>query len=222
MKRIIYILFLGISLSQYAPDFDGEKAYDFLLKQCSFGPRYPGSKGHDLFQKYLRNYLKDKSDTLIIYEHEAKHPYKDTSIMLYNFLARYNPDIDKRMLLLAHWDTREVADKDSQKSKRNKPIIGANDGASGVAVLLAIAEIVNENPLQNIGLDILLVDGEDMGVEGDIDSWGIGTQFFAREIPTPKPEFGICLDMVGDYSPEFLIEYYSYQFAPNIVSDVPF
>ena len=74
--------------------------------------------------------------------------------------------------------------------------------------------------LQNIGIDILLVDGEDMGVEGEIDSWGIGTQFFAREIPAPKPEFGICLDMVGDYSPEFLIEYYSYQFAPDIVSDV--
>ena len=199
---------------------DGSRAKELLEKQCSFGPRFPGSEGHENASKFYIDFLRANSDTVLVYKHDTISPISKKNVELTNILARYNPEIKDRFILLAHWDTREVADKDSQKSRRDEPIIGANDGASGVAVLLAIAEILNGNPLQNIGIDILLVDGEDMGVEGEIDSWGIGTQFFAREIPAPKPEFGICLDMVGDYSPEFLIEYYSYQFAPDIVSDV--
>ena len=206
--------------AQSIPYFDHDKAFEYIHKQCDFGPRYPGSEGHDLFQKYLREYLKDKSDTLIVYEHKVKHPYKDTSIMLYNFLARYNPDIDNRMLLLAHWDTREIADKDSDPLNHSKPILGANDGGSGVAVLMILSEILSKNNLNNIGVDLLFVDGEDMGRSGELENYCIGTTAFCEVIPDPIPDYAICVDMVADTDPQFPIEYFSYQQAPFLINEI--
>ena len=216
----IVLLFLNLIIAQSIPYFDYNKAFEYLNKQCEFGPRYPGSDGHNSFQLFLREFLDDKSDTLIIYEHEVEHPYKDDSVFLYNFLARYNPDITNRVLLMAHWDTREIADKDDNISNHLKPILGANDGASGISILMVLSEIFNKNKLHNLGVDLLFVDGEDMGRSGELENYCIGTTAFCEVIPNPIPSYAICIDMVADKNPIFPIEYFSYQQAPSIVNEI--
>ncbi len=218
---ITIFLFSSILLSQSIPYFDSEKAFNFILKQCDMGPRFPGSDGHVNFSKYLKKYLsKQDGDTLITYNHKIKHPYEDKDITLINFLYRFNKDADNRMMFMAHWDTREIADKDSNPDNQNKPILGANDGASGVAVLMVLAEILSDFPLENIGVDLLFVDGEDMGRNGELENFCIGTTKFCEVIPDPYPKYAICLDMVADKDPSFPIEYFSYIQAPWLVNEI--
>ena len=109
---------------------------------------------------------------------------------------------------------------DENEANRNTPILGANDGASGVAVLMVIAEMIESMPLLNLGLDILLVDGEDIGHAGDAHNFGIGTRLFSKRIPHPYPEAAICLDMVGDKELTLPIEQFSYLQAPDLVIDI--
>ena len=185
------------------------------------GPRYPGSKGHNEFAKYLEKFLnKQDGDTLIIYNHDIKHPYKDKDITLTNFLYRFNQNITNRMMFMAHWDTREIADKDKNPDNHDKPILGANDGASGTAVLMVLSEILSNNQLDNIGVDLLFIDGEDMGKSGDIENFCIGTTKFCEVLPNPNPQYAICLDMVADKDPSFPIEYFSYIQAPALVNEI--
>jgi len=177
MNRYFFILFLTIIQSQKIPLFDGEIAFKYLEKQCAFGERYPGSQNHIDLKDYLVNFLSDKSDELVVYDHEINHPYnKDKKIILYNILARYNLESDNRILLMAHWDTREIADNDKNEINKLKPIIGANDGASGIAILMHLSEIFSNYPFNNIGVDLLFVDGEDMGRHGDLENFSIGTK----------------------------------------------
>ena len=221
MNKIFLILFLAVVQSQQAPLFDGEIAFKYLEKQCAFGERYPGSENHIKMKDYFIKFLSDKSDELIIYDHEINHPYnKEQKITLYNILARYNLDSDNRILLLAHWDTREIADLDDDEKNRLKPIIGANDGASGIAILMHLSEIFSNYPLNNIGVDLLFVDGEDMGRHGDIKNFSIGTKLFSKEMEQPYPKLAICLDMVADKDPRFKIEYFSYIQAEKQVLDL--
>ena len=185
------------------------------------GPRYPGSKGHNEFANYLKKFLnKQGGDTLIIYNHEIKHPYKDKDITLTNFLYRFNKNISNRIMFMAHWDTREIADKDKNPDNHDKPILGANDGASGTAVLMVLSEILSNNQLDNIGVDLLFIDGEDMGKSGDIENFCIGTTKFCEVLPNPNPRYAICLDMVADKNPSFPIEYFSYIQAPGLVNEI--
>ena len=160
--------------------FDGKLAYDYLLKQCSFGPRYPGSEAHKEVKDFFVSYLNKKADAVIVMEHEISHPYEDKKINLYNILAQFNPQSNYRILLMAHWDTREIADKDHDLEKHEVPIIGANDGASGIAVLMTFAEILKINKLNNIGIDLLFVDGEDMGRNGETENFCLGSKLFAK------------------------------------------
>ena len=153
-------------------------------------------------------------------EEIIKHPYKDSNIKLYNFLARYYIERQNRILLMAHWDTREIADKDPIIENRYKPILGANDGASGIAILMVLADMLNNNELNNIGIDLLFVDGEDMGKAGDAKNFGLGTIEFSKRIPYPRPKYAICLDMVGDAEPVFKMEPYSLQQAPNLMNKI--
>jgi len=123
-------------------------------------------------------------------------------------------------MLMAHWDTREFADQDPDINNHKLPIIGANDGASGVAVLLTVAEILYNLPPLNIGIDLLFIDGEDQGRSGDPESFGLGTQAFAKHVPDPRPQFAICLDMVADYEQHFPIEHFSLKQAPEVVQAI--
>jgi hypothetical protein len=153
-------------------------------------------------------------------DEKISHPYKRRYITLTNYLARYNLDAYYRIMLMAHWDTREFADQDLEPDNHSLPILGANDGASGVAVLLTLAEILHTLPPLNIGIDLLFVDGEDMGKSGDPDKFGLGTQAFAKHIPEPRPQFAICLDMVADKEQHFPIEHFSLQQAPEVVQAI--
>ena len=209
-----------LCFGQNTPPFDGKRAMDLLIIQCAFGPRFPGSTGYLHMKNFMKKYLYPLSDSLYIMEEKILHPYERRYITLTNYLARYNLDASYRIMLMAHWDTREFADQDQIPENRSLPILGANDGASGVAVLLTLAEILHLLPPINIGIDLLFVDGEDMGKAGDPDKFGLGTQAFAKHVPEPRPQFAICIDMVADQQQRFPIEQFSLQQAPEIVQSI--
>jgi Zn-dependent M28 family amino/carboxypeptidase len=143
--------------------------------------------------------------------------YGDEQLNLTNVIASFNPGSTARVLLCAHWDTRPRAEQDEDKSRRNEPILGANDAASGVAVLLEIASLLKQHP-PPIGIDIVLFDGEDYGREGDMAKYLLGSRNFAKNKPADYvPRFGILLDMVGDAFLEIPKEETSVKFAPDIV-----
>ena len=221
MKRGLLIIFFGLHFSQEIPHFDANKAMNLLEKQCSFGPRYPGSEGHHQMKIFLKNYLKPLSDSLYIMDEQVPHPYQEKTLHLTNYLARFNSEaVNNRIMLMAHWDSREFADRDSNPNNRKLPVMGANDGASGVAILLALAEIFHKLPPLHIGIDLLFIDGEDQGISGKPESFGLGTQAFSKHVPEPRPQFAICLDMVADHEQHFPIEHFSFQQAPELVQNI--
>ena len=220
MIRLIILILIVFCFGQNAPSFDGERAMNLLIKQCEFGPRFPNSVGHSQMKKFMQKFLHPLADSLYIMDEKISHPYQRRYITLTNYLARYNLDAYYRIMLMAHWDTREFADQDLEPDNHSLPILGANDGASGVAVLLILAEILHTLPPLNIGIDLLFVDGEDMGKPGDPDKFGLGTQAFAKHVPEPRPQFAICLDMVADKEQHFPIEKFSLQQAPEVVQSI--
>ena len=220
MVRKIIPLLTSIIFSQSIPYFDGNTAFEFLEKQCEFGPRFPGSDGHRKTAKYFEKFLQDQSHDLIVMKEKIKHPYRNENLKLTNLLARYYPNRQDRIMLMAHWDTREIADQDPVIENRTKPILGANDGASGISILMVLAEILNKNELNKIGVDLLFVDGEDLGKSGDPTNFGLGTLAFTKHIPKPFPKYAVCLDMVGDAEPSFFMEPYSLQQAPELMNRV--
>ena len=213
MKYIISILLMSFIISNQAP-FDSMKAYDYVIKQCDFGPRYPGSIGHKECKNFLFDELSKYSNETIIDNHRIVDPLTLDSVDIYNVFSRINPGKKDRVVLIAHWDTRRFADKDLKSENHTKPVLGANDGASGVAVLLTLVQQLN---LRNMGLDILLADAEDMGNYGNPESWAIGSKLFSEKYPNPLPQFGICVDMVADKDLKIKIEKYSYQMAPQLI-----
>ncbi|MBI5473377.1 MAG: M28 family peptidase [Ignavibacteriae bacterium] len=198
------------------PVFSGARAFEHLVKQVSFGPRNPNSKGHSACLNYLEQTLRASTSDVQLQPFSVAG-YNET-LALTNIIAKFNPEATSRVLLCAHWDTRPRADQDTNISRRNEPILGANDGASGVAVLLEIASLLKQLSPQ-IGVDIVLFDGEDYGTEGDLSKYFLGAKFFAaNKPPAYNPRFGILLDMVGDKFLELPKERHSTAFAPDIVN----
>jgi len=220
MRKYIILLLLNLIFLEKVDRFNEFIAFDYLKRQCEFGPRFPGSDGHKKCQNYFESFLRDKVDTLYIFKHTIKNPYSEDSLRLTNFFGRFNPNNKERLLLLAHWDTRPYADLDPNPINRNSPIIGANDGASGVAVLMEIVNFLNQLDLEFIGVDILFVDGEDYALAGDGFNFGLGTKLFSKNIPDPRPRYAIGVDMVGDKDQAFKVEKFSYMQAPELVEDV--
>ncbi len=200
------------------PVFSGKSAYDYLLKQTNFGPRNPNSAGHKLCLQFLESELKQYADKVIL-QTFTQQGYNET-LHLTNVFAQFKPELQQRILLLAHWDTRPRAEEDADPKKRNLPIIGANDGASGVAVLLELARLFKNNP-PPIGIDILLTDGEDYGdsqKDGNTDLYFLGAKHFAKTKSTAyTPEYGILLDMIGDRDLQLPLEQNSLRFAPRLM-----
>ena len=220
MLRAFILILMVFCFGQNVPPFDGKRAMDLLLTQCAFGPRFPGSEGHSQMKIFMKKFLYPLADSLYIMDEKISHPYERRYITLTNYMARFNLEANYRIMLMAHWDTREFADQDPDPQNRLLPIIGANDGASGVAVLLSMAEILYILPPLNIGIDLLFVDGEDMGKAGDKDKFGLGTQAFAKHVPAPTPQFAICIDMIADHEQHFPIEHFSLQQAPEVVQKI--
>jgi len=143
--------------------------------------------------------------------------YAKEQLNMTNVIASFNSAATKRVIFIAHWDTRPRADQEKDTKKQNTPILGANDGASGVAVLLEMARLFKITP-PPIGVDILFVDGEDYGKEGDSEWYLLGARHFAKHLqPGYAPVFGVLLDMVGDKTLELKRERYSVKYAPDIV-----
>lgn len=197
------------------PGFDGTRAFKYLTTQTSFGPRNPNSAGHRNCLTFLQLELGTLADSIALQEF-SQQGYGEV-LSLTNIFARFNQASEYRILLVAHWDTRPRADNDPDPKKRNQPILGANDGASGVAVLLELARMMKANPPPN-GVDLLLVDGEDYGHESDTRMYLLGARYFAANIPSGySPQYGVLLDLVGDANLSLKKERYSLQYAPDVV-----
>jgi Zn-dependent M28 family amino/carboxypeptidase len=197
------------------PEFSVDSAWAYLRRQVEFGPRFPGSDGHRQQLAWMQEFLRARADTLIAqsFSHEATD---GTRLELTNLFARFNPQAGARILLLAHWDTRPTADEERDAADRRKPILGANDGASGVAVLLEMANVLSRHS-QPLGVDLLFVDGEDWS-SSDLS---LGAKYFAANLPAGyRPLYGILLDMIGDQSPIYMIESNSKSYAPEVIERV--
>lgn len=201
-------------------DFSGDNAYNLVKTQCDFGPRVPGTPAHSKCAQWLEQSLSETCDTVIVQEAQVT-TFDGKTLNIKNFIGSFNPASDNRILLLAHWDCRPWADNDPAPAKRKEPVMGANDAASGVAVLLELAHIMKDNR-PNIGIDILLVDAEDWGENENEDSWALGTQYWAKNphVAGYTARFGILLDMVGAKGARFGKEIMSMQYAPSIVNEV--
>ncbi|GBD93057.1 bacterial leucyl aminopeptidase precursor [bacterium BMS3Abin05] len=202
--------------AQTVPDFNGKQAFRYLVKQCDFGPRNPGSAGHKKAQAYFVKEFSKFTDRVRLQPFPFVN-YKDNlRLTLHNVIASFGSQSD-RILLAAHWDTRPWADQDPNPKNRNTPILGADDGASGVAVLLEIARNLKENP-PPVGVDLILWDGEDSGREGHATEYLQGSRYFAQhKSPSYNPKFSILLDMVGDKELQLYEEGNSYRYAPDVV-----
>ena len=207
-----------------APVFNADSAYDFVNKQVSFGPRVPNTSPHVKCGDYLINSFKKYGAKVTVQSFEAK-AYDGKSLMLRNIIASYNPDAGKRIILAAHWDTRPFADHDPDKSYYNKPIDGANDGGSGVGILIEVARAMNGfKSRPGVGVDLILFDGEDHGAPEEYDgthtdTWCLGSQYWAKN-PHSNAYYGILLDMVGAKDASFAMEGLSRQYAGSIVQNV--
>lgn len=212
------------------PSFNGDSAFFLVQKQVDFGPRVPNTEAHVNTGNFLTAKFKEYGASVLTQEFESP-TFDNRTIKLKNIIASFSPDKTKRILLAAHWDSRPFADKDDER--KDEAIDAANDGASGVAVLLEIARVINDNPPANVGVDIILFDGEDWGNDVDrqgqfatpahLDSWWcLGSQYWAKNKHKANYSayYGILLDMVGGKNAKFLVESYSKQFAPSIVKKV--
>lgn len=197
------------------PQFEGDSAFALLRKQVEFGPRYPGSPGHAAQLAWMEEYLRARADTVVMqaFTHQS---VEGETLALTNVFARFRPEDGTRILLLAHWDTRPEADMDRDPDKVREPIDGANDGASGTAVLLELADVLASHS-PPIGVDLLFVDGEDWSGMDLL----VGSEYFAANLPPGyKPLYGILLDMIGDANPVYRIEQNSRDYAPEVVERV--
>ncbi|MBR1516925.1 MAG: M28 family peptidase [Bacteroidales bacterium] len=207
------------------PTFNNDSAYAFVLGQTSFGFRAPGYKGHDECGHYLAHIMRRWSDTVIIQDFSTRL-WDGRDVRGRNIISVINPAAATRVLLAAHWDSRLWADHDSDPSRQKQPISGANDGASGVGVLMELARIMRQQP-PTVGVDIIFFDLEDQGVPEwadryEDDSWCKGAQYWARNPHTPyyQARYGILLDMVGTDNPRFTKEQFSVQYASTITDKV--
>ena len=204
------------------PQFDADSAYSYIARQVGFGPRVPNTEGHVACGNYLAAQLQAFGAT-VTNQYADLVAYNGTLLKARNIIGSYNPENKKRIALFAHWDTRPWADNDSNKAHQHTPIDGANDGASGVGVLLEIARHIQQQQ-PALGIDIVFFDAEDYGApqfyEGTHteESWCLGAQHWARNPHTDnyRARFGLLLDMVGGKGSLFFKEGYSEEFASDI------
>lgn len=211
---------------QVSPEFIADSAYQYIADQVAFGTRVPESEQHKLCGDYLVSKLQDFGAKVYQQNFQMK-AFTGKMINGRNIIGSYNPDAKKRILLFAHYDTRPFADSDNDKSKQNQAILGANDGASGVGVLLEIARQIGQKQPEK-GIDIIFFDIEDYGPPSfntnnpDGEWWCLGSQYWSKTPHTPnyKADFGILLDMVGSPKATFYKEFYSNYYAPQVLENV--
>ncbi len=207
------------------PKFDKSSAYKFVEKQVAFGPRTVNSQAHEDCKNWMVAKLKEYGAEVIEQDFTEK-AFDGTKLKATNIIGQFNVDNPKRIVLAAHWDSRPFADSPLSKKNRDKPILGADDGGSGVGILLEIARQIHEHPI-DLGVDIVFFDAEDYGNNTDdgkdhTETWALGSQYWSKHLHRPnyKPKYGILLDLVGGSNPRFGREGISMQAAPVIMTKV--
>lgn len=207
------------------PEISADSAYRFVAEQLDFGFRAPGTKGHDQCAKYLESQMRRWCDTVIVQNFTATL-WDGSTFRGHNIIASFSPEKDNRVLLGAHWDSRLWADHDSDAANHHKPIMGANDGASGVGALMEMARaMATQRP--EAGVDIIFFDMEDQGIPewADIykdNTWCLGSQFWANNPHRPfyRASYGILFDMVGTRNLRFTKEEISRTYASGITDRI--
>jgi len=239
MKKTLFILFSILCLlacgrttsnSQslqttriQVPIFNADSAFQFIQNQVDFGPRVPNTPEHLACAEYLANELR-RFGAQVIKQRTDVVTFDGVTLHAINIIGSFQPENRRRILLFAHWDTRPWADADPDPANHNKPVLGANDGASGPGILLEIArQIGMQQP--NVGIDIIFFDAEDWGAAYPLnkpDSWALGSQYWARNphVPNYRAEFGIQVDMAGAPGATFFREGFSDHFARSFVDRV--
>lgn len=212
--------------AQVSPDFNSDSAYHFVDKQVAFGPRVPNTAQHVACGDYLVAELKRFGANVIEQKADLK-AYDGTILKSRNIIAEFYPEKKDRILLFAHWDTRPFSDQDPDQNNHRVPVLGANDGGSGVGVLLEVARVL-QNKTPELGIDIIFFDSEDYGTPSFVNDaapgewWCLGSQYWSKNphIKGYKARFGILLDMVGAPDAKFVKEAISRQYANGIVEKV--
>lgn len=206
------------SAAVVTPEFSGDSAYVFVQTQVDFGPRVPNSLAHIQCGNWLLERFKSY-DAKVTTQETVVRAYDGAPLKAKNIIAAYRPEKANRIILSAHWDTRPIADAGTERV--NQPIDGANDGGSGVGVLLELARMFSQQ-LPTIGVDIILWDAEDYGMPGVENSYCLGSQYWAKNKHKAnyQARYGINLDMVGAENARFLREGYSMNMASAIVQKV--
>lgn len=207
-------------------EFDGQRAFTYAAAQMKFGPRIPNTPGHDSCGAWIEAQLRRTADTVIVQEFTVTNRQGE-HLHLKNYLARFRPQAADHVLYLAHWDTRPHADQDQNLGNQRQPVPGAVDGASGVAVLLGVADALKQRP-PAVGVDLLFVDGEDYGtfdtqtLDSAFSDVLMGSRYFAKHLPSDNyhPMLAVLFDMVGAQNLALPIEQYSQAFAPEVVDRV--
>ncbi|MFQ6008849.1 MAG: M28 family peptidase, partial [Candidatus Zixiibacteriota bacterium] len=199
------------------PPFDGRRAYQYLIQQVAFGPRVPGSEASAECRKFMLTHFVKLGGDIDSQVFTFSDPYSQTEIKMVNLIARFNAAITKsdRVILMAHYDCRPRTDYAHNRELKDMPIDGANDGASGVAVLMELANLFTQQT-PPVAVDLVLVDGEDWGKVGDNEYYLLGSKEFVRHNIRGKYRFGVVIDMVGDSSQEIYREGYSEQFYRSL------
>jgi len=241
MKKILIFLLTVIQLSACnhasqntqkeektvnIPEFSSDSAYKYTQKQVDFGPRVPNTTAHDQCATYLSAELR-KSGAEVIEQKADLTAFDGTVLKSTNIIGSFNSKAETRILLFSHWDSRPWADQDPISGNRKKPVMAANDGASGVGVLLEMARLIGKS-LPQVGVDIIFFDSEDYGAPESFkspdseNSWCLGTQYWAKNphVKGYTARFGILLDMVGGKQAKFFREQASDYYAGSVVTNV--
>lgn len=208
-----------------AAEFNADSAYHFVAQQVKFGPRVPNTPAHEKCAAWLESTMKKYIKNVVVQSFKAK-AYDGTTLKCKNIIASFDPSNPNRVLLCSHWDSRPWADNDPDSTKHRTPVDAANDGASGVGILIEIARQLALKP-SKIGVDLLLFDAEDYGAPMDAnytgnDDWALGSQYWSYNPHTLAygARFGILLDMVGAENAVFTLEGISMEFAPDFMQRI--
>ena len=232
-----------IVMQPVGPIFSADSAYLFCQQQCDFGPRTMNSSAHEQCGAWIAQ--KFRQYGLDVTEQKATLTgYDGTPLHSTNIIASYRPELKERVMLCAHWDSRPWADNDPDPANHHKPVMAANDGASGVAVMLEIARLITSLPAEadsvgqvtdslktglKVGVDFICFDAEDWGTpqweeerEGSGDTWALGAHYWSEHPHQAgySPRYGILLDMVGGQGARFYCELVSAHYAPKVVKKV--
>ncbi|HUU46833.1 MAG TPA: M28 family peptidase, partial [Acidobacteriota bacterium] len=216
---LLLVFLLGDGCASEVPGFDAQRAFEDLVRQTEFGPRVPGTAAHRACADWLHERLADLADSAWRQPFMGRLHGVADSVPMINLVGRFRPQKERRVLLGAHWDTRPFADLDPDSAARTASFAGANDGASGIAVLLEIARALQATP-PPVGVDLAFFDGEDAGAYGETTGlWIQGSRYFAAHLPADYA-WVIVVDMVGDRDLRLLREGHSLRLAPDLVDRV--